>query len=107
MASRKEQDVCECILAACKRVELYKHIADHSSRRFLNRPTAELVSACDAKCPIRPPYSDCLMTFKQHLRYCLLEEKKYRKIRIYLQRLCDGEDWEYFCRYHASRLWRR
>jgi hypothetical protein len=105
--SQKEQDVRECTLAACHRVGLYTHISDHNSPMFLERATMELVSACDEECPIGPPYNDCLMTFKQKLRHCLLNEKGYRRVYIFLQRLCEDQDWHYFCRYHRSWVWRR
>ncbi len=103
--SQREEDCRECTLAACQRVGLYPQLDDPDSQDFLARSTAELVEAAFLTCPIGPPYNDILMTFKQRYRSCL-EDKGYKTIRLFLQRLCQEgtqSTWEGFCKFHGSR----
>ena len=103
-ANRIERDVRRCTLDACHRVGLYPRVRNPNDARFLQRPCRDLIVADDGTCPIHPPYSDSLMTFRQVLRERLVETG-YDVVRIYLQRLCTEEyAWNDFCRYHADRL---
>lgn len=101
--SQREADCRACTLRACHRVGLYTHISDPESDEFLGRACAELVTASNDQCPVAPPYNDVLMTFRQRYRSCLKDEG-YKKIRIYLQRLCTEDwTWQTWCRYHSRR----
>ena len=97
-------DVRKCTLRACHRVGLYANIRNPNDTRFLERACDELVEESGSSCPVHPPYNDYLLTFRQALRTCLLDQG-YEVVRIYLQRLCtEGYTWDDFCRYHADRL---
>ena len=106
----KEEDIRTCVLDACHRVGLYPAITDPNSDEFLDRVAAELVEAADEDCPIGPPYNDVLMAFRAGMRSCLIG-KGYRKVSIFLQRLCSvkmpgGEPftWRDFCKWHVPRV---
>ncbi len=102
--SQEERDVRSCVLAACHRVGLYPHLVGPNSKAFLDRPSAELVTAAGAACPIGPPYDPVLLTFRQELR-AGLKEKGYSGFMIFLQRLCTRDfAWRDFCEYHADGL---
>lgn len=108
----REEDIRACALAACHRVGLYAPIQDAQSEAFLSRVASELVDASDDACPVAPPYSDVLLTFRQRMSSAL-EDRGYTRVRIFLQRLCSVRDpggepftWRDFCRWHVTRVGR-
>ena len=107
--SDEERDCRACALAACKRVQLYP--SDMTVGDFVKRSCRELVDAEGLSCPIGPPYTDVLKTFREHFRACL-EDKGHQGFAVFLQALCHSEPdeptvlstWATWCRFHADRL---
>ena len=107
--SDEERDCRACALEACKRVALYP--SDMTVGEFVKRSCKELVDAEDLLCPIGPPYSHVLKTFRESFRACL-ENKGYEDFAVFLQALCHTEPdeptvhstWATWCRFHADRL---
>jgi hypothetical protein len=108
----EQKDSTDCALAACKRVGLYKGLP-LTRQQFRVRHCSELVTACEASCPLKPSeYNTCLITFREHMRGCL-KEKGYDSPKLLLGYLCmmwieDGQEtdwtWGDWCDYVAQSL---
>jgi len=109
MATR-EEDIRASVLDACHRVGLYDQINDPNGASFLDRPANELVVAAEDTCPLGPPYSAVMMTFREAIRSGL-RQKGYTDVTIFLQRLCstkspsgDAFTWRDFSKWHVPQV---
>jgi hypothetical protein len=110
--TQKQRDASNCAYAACKRVGLYTRL-NLTLEQFRAKPCDDLVTACEAACPLNPKdYNTCLITFREHMRQCL-KDKDYDSPKLQLGYLCmvwveDGEEtgwtWGDWCDYVAQSL---